>query len=177
MICKNCQTENITKAQFCCHCGQAFTDEQRKQAYDRTIFGKIEKVEKWKGYLTLSSITGHPIFKTLVLVAILVWGMLLGRTNGDRMLILESEAYRVQQHATTGEYYILTDLDSVSVSLYLPRQAEVRLQAIVDGQTVREQTFTTEELPGLEYGAADYYRIIADYGDGTEQITVYVVKE
>lgn len=178
MICKNCQTKNIQKAQFCSHCGKAFTDEQRQQAYDRTIFGKIEKLEKWKGYITLDFITGHPVFKTLVLVAILVWGLLLGRANGSQMLIMESETYRVQQHATTGEYYVLTEQDRVSVSLYLPRKAEsLRLQAIVDGQTVQDQTLAIDELPALEYGAADYYFITADYGDGTERITIFVVQE
>ena len=93
MICKNCHTENITKAKFCQHCGSAFTDEQREEAYDRTIFGMIDKLEKWKGYITLEAITGHPVFKTLILVAILIWGLLLGRTNGNQMLILENEAY------------------------------------------------------------------------------------
>ena len=98
MICKNCHTENITKAKFCQHCGSAFTDEQREEAYDRTISGMIDKLEKWKGYITLEAITGHPVFKTLILVAILIWGLLLGRTNGNQMLILESEAYRVREH-------------------------------------------------------------------------------
>lgn len=178
MICKNCQTKNINKAQFCRNCGSAFTDEQRQEAYDRTVFGKLDKLEKWKGYVTLDAITGHPIFKTVVLVAILIWGLFLGRTNGNQMLILESESYRVQQHATTGDYYVLTDQDSVYVSLYLPRQAEtVRLQAVVDGQVIQTQSFASEEQPQLERGAADYYFITADYGDGTERITVYLVKE
>ena len=178
MICRNCQTKNIIKAQYCRHCGDAFTDEQRQEAYDRTIFGKIDKLEQWKGYLTLEFITGNPIFKTVVLVAILLWGFYLGRTNGERMLIMESDAYRVQQHVTTGEYYVLTDQDSVSVSLYLPRQAEeVQLQGIVDGEVVGEQRFTAEEQPQLECGAVDYYYITADYGKRTERITVYVVQE
>ena len=178
MICKNCQTNNITKAQFCRNCGEAFTDEQRQEAYDRTIYGKIEKIEKWKGYITLDFITGHPIFKTVVLVAILVWGLFLGRTHGDQMLILESDAYQVQQLVSTGDYYVLTEYDSVSVSLYLPRQAEsLQLQAIIDGQVTMEQTFSSEEQPSLKCGAAEYYYITADYGDGTERITVYVTKQ
>lgn len=178
MICKNCQTKNITKAKYCQHCGAAFTDEQRQEAYDRTIFGKIDKLEKWKGYITLDFITGNPIFKTVVLVAILIWGFYLGRTNGERMLILESDTYQVQQHVTTGEYYVLTEQDSVSVSLYLPRQAEsLQLQAVVDGAVVQEQSFTTQEQPRLECGAAEYYYICANYGNKTERITVYVVKE
>lgn len=178
MICKECGTKNITKAQFCSHCGSAFTDEQRQQAYDRTIFGKIEKLEKWKGYITLDFITGHPIFKTLVLVAILVWGLFLGRANGNQMMILESDAYRVQQHITTGEYYVLTEADSVSVSLYLPRQAEsVVLQAIVNGEVSQEQSFSAEEAPLLESGAAEYYYITANYGGSAEQIKVYLVQE
>lgn len=178
MICKNCKTKNITKAQYCRNCGCAFTDEQRQAAYDRTIYGKIDKLEKWKGYLTLEVITGHPVFKTVVLVAILLWGIFLGRSNGNQMLILESESYRVQQNVTTGEYYVLTQQDSVSLALYLPRKAEtVQLQAIVKDAVVQEQNFTAEEQPSLECGAAEYYYITADYGDSTERITVYVVQE
>ena len=178
MICKNCQTKNITKAQFCRHCGSAFTEEERQQAYDRTIFGRIKTLEKWKGYITLEAITGHPVFKTVVLVAILVWGIFLGRSNGNKMLILENEAYQVQQHATTGAYYILTEQDSVSLSLYLPRKAEtVNLQAIADGAVTREQSFGAEEQPQLESGAAEYYYITADYGRKTEQIKVYLVQQ
>ena len=178
MICKNCQTKNITKAGYCRSCGSAFTEKERQKAYDRTIYGKIEKLEKWKGYLTLEFITGNPIFKTVVLIAILVWGFFLGRANGDRMLILESEVYRVQQHVTTGEYYVLTEQDSVSLALYLPRQAEaVQLQAFIDDTVVQEQSFSAEEQPRLECGAAEYYHITADYGDSTEQIKVYVVSE
>lgn len=178
MICKNCQKNNITRAKFCRDCGTAFSEEQRQKEYDRTIYGKIEKLEKWKGYVTLDFITGNPIFKTVVLAAILVWGLFLGRTNGDQMLIQESEAYRVQQHASTGDYYVLTPENSVSVSLYLPRKAEsLQLQAIVDGQVAKEQSFTAEEQPHLECGAAEYYYITADYGDDTERITVYLMRE
>lgn len=178
MICKNCQSKNITKAQYCRHCGTAFTDDQRQEAYDRTIFGVIDKLEEWKGYATLEFITGNPIFKTVVLVAILIWGLFLGRTNGDRMLIMDSDAYQVQQNVATGEYYVLTEQDSVSVALYLPRQAEeVQLQAVVNDEIVQEQSFTVEEQPSLKSGAAEYYYITANYGDSTERITVYVVRE
>jgi hypothetical protein len=178
MICNNCQKKNIIKAKFCQHCGSAFSDEERQKAYDRTIFGKIDKLEKWKGYITLDAITGHPIFKTAVLLFILLWGIFLGRSNGNQMLIMESNSYKVQQHITTGEFYVISDRDSVMLSLYLPRQTEsVKLQAVVDGQVAQEQDFSAEEQPRLESGAAEYYYIVADYGDKTEQITVYLVKE
>ena len=175
MICENCQKKNIIKARFCRHCGRTFTEEQRQKAYDRTIFGKIEKLEKWKSYITLEAITSHPIFKTLVLVAILVWGIFLGRSNGNQMLILENDAYQVQQHAATGEYYILTQAERVSVDLYLPQKAEaVTLQAVVDGQVVRAQTFTPETPPQLEKGGAEYYYITADYGKRKSIVIKYI---
>lgn len=178
MICKNCQKNNITRAKFCRDCGTAFSEEQRQKAYERTIYGKIDKLEKWKGYITLDFITGNPIFKTLVLAAILVWGLLLGRPDGDRMMIQESEAYSVQQHATTGDYYVMAKQNSVSVSLYLPRKAEsLQLQAMAGGKVAKEQSFAAEEQPHLECGAAEYYYIIADYGNDTERITVYLMRE
>ena len=71
MICQQCGKKNITKAQYCGSCGTAFSEEQRKKAYNRTIFGVIEKVEELKGYATLEAVTGHPVFRIAVLV--LIW--------------------------------------------------------------------------------------------------------
>ena len=177
MICKECQAKNITKAQFCQHCGSAFTDEDRQNAYDRTIFGMIDKLEEWKGYATLEFITGHPVFKTAVLVLILLWGLWLGRSNGNAMTILEGDTYRVQQNTDNGDYYILTEENQVPLNLYLPRQADLTLQ-VWNADTMESQyTFAVEDEILLEVDTSMFFIIEADYGQQYQQIKLYVLPE
>lgn len=178
MICNECQTKNITKAQFCSHCGNAFTDVERQQAYDKTIFGILDKLEEWKGYATLEFITGHPIFKTAVLVLILLWGLWLGRTNGNDMIILEGDTYRVQQNTENGDFYILTEDNQIPLNLYLPQQAQaLQLQMVENDAVIYETSFTVEDEIHLDSTDQAHYLITANYGSYSEQITIYVILE
>lgn len=176
MICKECHAKNITKAQYCQQCGNPFSEEERSAAYDKTVFGFIHKLETWKGYVTLDFITDHPIFKTVVLVLILVWGFFLGRSNGKEMLILESETYQVQQNVSSGDFYILTDETQVPLKLYLPQKAtSLVLQAIEADAVVQETAFTAEDAILLETTDTAHYILTADYGRRSDCITVYVL--
>ena len=47
MLCKKCNTENLLKADYCQSCGNIFTQEEKDAAYEKTIFGKYEKVEEY----------------------------------------------------------------------------------------------------------------------------------
>ena len=47
MFCKKCNTENLMKAEYCQACGNQFTPEEKNAAYEKTIFGKFEKLEKY----------------------------------------------------------------------------------------------------------------------------------
>lgn len=178
MRCQNCQQENIRQAQYCAACGTAFSDEQREAAYADTVYGKIEKLESIKSWLTLEAITSHPVFRVLLIVAILAVGLLLGRPHGNRMTILESDAYTVSQHRESGDYYLLTDKAEVGVSLYLPKKAETLTLKKTDGeQVLSETTFTAEEGVALQADDTACYRIEANYGGKTESITVYVPEQ
>ena len=50
MKCMKCGYENPTTAEYCHMCGTAFTEQQRQEAYDRTIFGKLDRLENLKGW-------------------------------------------------------------------------------------------------------------------------------
>ena len=176
MICQQCGKKNITKAQYCGSCGTAFSEEQRKKAYNRTIFGVIEKVEELKGYATLEAVTGHPVFRIALLVLILVAGLLLGRPHGDHLTILESDAYQVQQEVQTGEYYILTEDDSLVLELYFPRTVETLTVRQFQGEKLMyERRFSAEDTITLEKSHERTYVVEANYGDQSESITLYVV--
>ena len=176
MICNQCGKDNITRAKYCIGCGAEFPEEQREQAYNKTVFGKIEKLEKLKGFVTLEAVTGHPVFRVAVLVLILVAGILLGRPHGNYLTILESEAYQVQQETQSGEYYVLTESDSLVLELYFPRKVEAVTVRQYRGEAlVSEQDFSADEAIQVEKSHERRYVVQADYGEDTESIILYVV--
>lgn len=178
MICKSCEHKNITKAMYCENCAAPFSEEERKKAYDKTLYGKISKIEDLKGYITLEKFTSHPIFRIAVLVIILVFGLLFGRPNGKYMTIMKSDDYTVSQNTENGEYYILTEKTEIGVGLYLPKKAEgLKLQK-TDGETLEYETSISDgEEIVLEAEDKSYYLIEANYGSSSETIKVYVLLE
>ena len=176
MICKNCGYKNITKAIYCENCASPFSDEERDIAYNKTVYGKISKLETLKGYVTLEAFTSHPVFRIAVLLIILVFGLLLGRPNGKYMTILQNDQYTVSQNSENGEYYILTEKSEIGVGLYLPKKAEgLKLQK-TDGETIEYETaFSDGEEIVLQAEEDSYYLIEANYGSSAESIKVYVL--
>ena len=175
MICNTCKHNNITKAMYCENCGAAFSDKEREQAYNKTIYGRIDKFEQFKGYVTLEAITSHPVFRIIVLVLILAVGLLVGRPHGNAMTILKNDAYTVAQNSQTGEYYLLTQDEQVAVDLYLPKKAEqLTVRQDDDTATTRTLDLTTDEALVLTANAQAAYVLEADYG---ESITVYVIQD
>ena len=171
MICKKCNAKNITTASYCCNCGAPFTEQEKETAYNNTIYGKIEKLEELKGYITLEVITSHPVFRVAVIILILVVGFLFGRPHGNNMAILESESYTVSQNTENGEFYLLTAEEEIGVSLYLPKEYETLTLTMPDGQT---DTIEDGEQLTLKADYESPYIIEADYGKKTESINVYV---
>ncbi len=170
MICKQCQHKNILSAQYCELCGAPFTEEQRQAAYDATVYGKINKLEKLKSTVMLEKITSHPIFRIAVLAVILVVGLLLGRPHGNEMTVLAGDGYSVSQHTETGDLYLLTAQDEVGVELYLPKRAKTLTLTSPDGETKDVDTRKGITLPVAE----EAYTFTADYGSGEETLTVFV---
>ena len=124
MICKNCKTENRIKANFCMSCGSEFTDEQRAEAYSKTIYGRYEKLlDLWKT-VSLDKITGSSIVKILSLVAVLVYGGWTVYRNGTQFRPLEDATYELQYNQKANEYYVISAMDDIQLSLYLPKQTE-----------------------------------------------------
>ena len=124
MICKECGTKNRIKANYCMHCGHQFTDQQREYAYSKTIFGWIEKIENIWSILTLDKITGSSLFKIISLVIIFLVGSYSVYKNGTQFRPLEHENYEIQYNQKVNEYYLISDLDSFEVSLYLPKTTD-----------------------------------------------------
>ncbi len=171
MNCKNCNHKNIISASYCVNCGAPFTKEEKENAYNKTIYGKIEKLEELKGYITLEAITGHPVFRIAIIVLILIVGLLVGRPHGNNMAIMENEAYTVSQNEENGEFYLLTKQEEVGVSLYLPQEAESITVLTPEGET---EIIEVGDSIVLATNYEEPYTIGADYGKKTESINVYV---
>ena len=173
MICKNCNSKNLYKAHYCQNCGYAFTDEDREEAYSKTVYGLFNKLEDLYNTLTLDKITGSIVFKILSIVCVLVIGLFGVITNGNEMKILESEQYEVQYNTKTEEYYLLSELDEIGVSLYLPKEAEVLrvVELDSDNQQVNEDVYTMEDSIVLEQ-TSNKYEVVAEYSNATNEKVV-----
>ena len=152
MKCKKCGKENLLKAQYCSFCGNEFTEEERQAAYDATIWGKLDKLEEAKEWITLNKITGSKYFKVALLILIILWGIMSGGNRGDKMMILDSSDYTIRYNSNLDEYYVFTDKDEVDLNLYLPGKPQ--------GITVTSTTLDGSELGQKEYVIGDKVTLI-----------------
>ena len=143
MICKECGTKNRIKASYCISCGHQFTDQQRDEAYSKTVFGWIEKIENIWSILTLDKITGSSLFKIVSLVIVILLGGYSVYKNGTQFRPLEHDNYELQYNQKVNEYYLISELDSFEVSLYLPKTAEelIVLQLNENNELISEQKY------------------------------------
>ena len=126
MKCHKCKSENIIKAKYCQKCGEKFTDKDREEAYQKTIFGKIDSFLKIKGFVTLSVITGNIFFKIASLLVVLGIGLYFLFTMGIHTKILNSKDYEIFYNNKNSEYYLVVDdsKDSIELNLYRPNRVK-----------------------------------------------------
>lgn len=176
MKCSHCGRENALSAHYCGACGTKFTEEERGAAYDKTLFGKLDKVLDMKGWLDLSKITGNRFVRLAVLLVLLVLVAVNISRNGSHLTIAPGEGYTVAYNSETEEYYALTDLSKVELSTYLPKKTDSIIVTCyirgAEAYTRQEEPGTAVELPRLEDG---YYVIRANYADGkSEELLLFV---
>lgn len=126
MKCHKCKSENILKANYCQKCGEKFTDKEKEEAYNKTIFGKIDKLKKIKDIVTLNVITGNIIFKIISLLVVLGIGIYFLLTIGINTKILNSKDYQIFYNKESSEYYLLVDdnKDWIELNLYRPNRTK-----------------------------------------------------
>ena len=159
MYCKKCWQRNIIKAEYCRGCGEPFTDEQREAAYNKTVFGWIDKFLELKAWTTLDPITGSKWFRIAVLAGIALYALAVLLVNGTHMRIMNSPDYDVQLNTSTGIYTLETETPTVALRLYLPQKVESYdvLTVTTDGQLLEQLTLDPEESPVLMYQPGTHY--------------------
>lgn len=180
MRCLHCSAENPLIAHYCGNCGHSFTEEERKKAYSRTIYGKVDRAREIKGYLTLDFITGSRWFKALTLVAIITLGIWL-RMSGQNALRLESgDGYRIEYLKETDTYYLIAQADAVDLRLVVPGgTSSLTVEKLdSDDALLSSQNVDVDEGVSLAVSGNSHYALEACRGKKTtDSLTVYVYRE
>ena len=93
MKCLKCGYENPITAEYCHMCGTEFTEQQRQEAYDKTIYGKLDRLENLKGWADLSNITGNIIFRLIIIAGLAAMAFYNVTRNGTHLSIAKSSQY------------------------------------------------------------------------------------
>lgn len=177
MVCTVCGSrDNRLKANYCKKCGKAFSDEERKEAYEKTVYGKIDKVLEAKEWLTFSKVTGNIFFRIAVLLILGAVLFINIRANGSKLSIQNSDEYSLAYNEETNEYYVLTDRDSIQLSVYLPKKTESCVVKSFESGVLRETLQVSEKQPVTVNSTDDGYFILkAVYENGSyEEILFFV---
>ncbi|MCR5161441.1 MAG: hypothetical protein K6C06_06675 [Lachnospiraceae bacterium] len=180
MKCRYCGSDNIMKANYCSACGQQMPEEDRQKAWNATVYGKIEMLEKAKAWVTLEAITSHPFVRALMLVLILAYGLLLYRTFGNKFAVRNSTEYTVAYNKDLDEYYIGSGQKEFNLNLYVPGKAESILVDTVnnaDHDIISRETYTSEDAISIANTAGCHYILTADYGSRQRRLVIYIVSE
>ena len=175
MKCKNCKTENILKADYCKACGSPFTQEEKDKAYNRTLFGIIDKIGDLKSYITLDFITGNRWFKIVSLIGLILYSFLVLKINGNQLRILDSRDYDIEYNKTTKEYYLITDEKQIGLELYIPEKAENIQVVTVDSndKVVNTASYKTTDQVTITYSTDKHYIVQTD----KQQLELFVIME
>ncbi len=177
MRCTRCGRDNPLSARFCAGCGAPFSEEERKAAYDRTIYGKLDRLKEAKSWITLEKITSNPLFRIRLLAVIILLGVMNGRNKGNVMRPLESEDYKVYYNRTSDDWFLSTEMDRVNVGIYLPGKPEgVTVKTIDrDSALLDEKEYSLSDDILLEKDEDNIYILEGRYDGSSKQIRLMVV--
>ncbi len=178
MKCHKCKYENIVKASYCQKCGEKFTDKEKEIAYNKTIYGKIDKLKEIKDIVTLNIITGNIVFKIASLLIVLGIGLYFLLTVGINTKILKSNDYQIFYNKEIKEYYLLVDdnYDKVNVAMYLPNRIKdlTIYHYNLDDTLLEQENVKKEDKISLDTYKEDYYIIESKYRKKTDQMKIFV---
>jgi len=177
MICSKCSEDNLLLARYCGNCGHPFSEAERKKAYDKTVYGKVDAVRKAKDVATLSVITDSLWFKILTIVLILALGIWLRASGAHRFRLESSDLYEIRYLEETDTYYLIAKQDEILLRLAAPGGTkELTVEELDEaGEVVSAATCSVEEGVTLSVSGQNHYRLsISDGKKTTGTITLYL---
>ena len=168
MKCPKCQNLVSYKANYCEKCGYKFTEEEKKEAYSKTLGGKLEKLEEAYSWISLSKITGSLPFKIVSLLMVLFIG--ISTFNKAELYINKDDSYTIQYNSIEEEYYLIYE-EGVShdINLNIPSKCEyLTIEAFDEGDYLID-SFNISKDEGRISLSDDIYSInIIAYGKNKE---------
>ncbi len=176
MKCVSCGSENQIKADYCKFCGEKFSEDTKKAAYGKTVYGRIDRFLEMKSWITLGKITGNPIVRILIILLLAVLVFVNIRANGSSLTIKDKADYDLAYNPELAEYYVMTDLSEVDLSVYVPKKTADILLNVYNGETLLNTSEIVEKnRVTVTKNAGWRYSIVADYENGSsETITFFV---
>jgi len=179
MKCIKCKTVNINKANYCKNCAYHFSLGEQKAARRKTIIGKIELLEKTKSIVTLKTITGNIFFKMGSILIVFIIGLYFLITNGIDLKLLTSDNYIIQYNTEEKEYYLITDVNKISLNLYIPNRTEDILIEHYNSndKVIEAKAYNVNDDIVLETKEKEYYVLTANYlQNKNDSLKFYVLK-
>lgn len=124
MNCTKCNSELHYGDKFCNKCGEKVEKGAYDEIYKKTVWGKLDRMDDVWQTMTLKKFIDHWITKSIILLAVLVWGFFDAYTSIANIRFLESEDYKIEYNKKLDEYYIRTEKEVVDLNLYIPRASE-----------------------------------------------------
>ena len=181
MNCVKCNSELHYGDKFCNKCGEKVEKGIYDEAYKKTIWGKLDKANDVWQTMTLKKFIDHWITKSIILLAVLVWGFFDAYTSLANIQFLESQDYKIEYNKQLDEYYIRTDEEVVDLNLYIPRASErIEITEYKDGEkSIREMLPEEykENAVRVKKDEFDYVTISSMRKDkATDTVKLYVVE-
>ena len=176
MRCNHCGHKNLYKANYCEKCGYKFDESYKTKAYDKTIYGLINKIEDIYSWLSLDKIFGNTYLKIFILLIVLFSTCSKVIENGNDFIIKENDSYKVQYNKIEDKYYIISNEYYINLSLYIPKKTESILvnEYNIDNVMQKSSDYTIEDSIVLLNEQDKYYVIESIYENSSDALTVYI---
>ena len=176
MRCNHCGHKNLYKANYCEKCGYKFDESYKTKAYDKTIYGLINKIEDIYSWLSLDKIFGNTYLKIFILLIVLFSTCSKVIENGNDFIIKENDSYKVQYNKIEDKYYIISNEYYINLSLYIPKKTESILvnEYNIDNVMQNSSNYTIEDSIVLLNEQNKYYVIESIYENSSDALTVYI---
>ena len=176
MRCNHCGHKNLYKANYCEKCGYKFDESYKTKAYDKTIYGLINKIEDIYSWLSLDKIFGNTYLKIFILLIVLFSTCSKVIENGNDFIIKENDSYKVQYNKIEDKYYIISNEYYINLSLYIPKKTESILvnEYNIDNVMQNSSNYTIEDSIVLLNEQDKYYVIESIYENSSDALTVYI---
>lgn len=179
--CTSCSTKNIDEAKFCRKCGKEFTKEEKEKTKKGIIVSVLSFWDNLMDKISLDFIKSNKIFRIIVLVVIIGFGIFNIVQNGLNMKINKSENYKIQYNNENNEYYIISQAEQTNLSLYVPSRSKKTILKLYDENNKVIEEVTIEEGKQIvveDTGKGNYYVCEAEYGNNNiDRIKFLVYQE